>query len=35
MTISVEGATYDEGRAKLDELLSEGQQLLVIRTDNY
>ncbi|MDJ0458597.1 hypothetical protein PUN71_015440 [Arthrobacter sp. NQ7] len=33
--ISVEGATYEEARGKLDALLNEGQQLLVIRTDNY
>lgn len=33
--ISVEGATYEEARAKLEGLLGEGQQLLVIRTDNY
>ncbi|WP_196804794.1 hypothetical protein [Arthrobacter sp. 162MFSha1.1] len=33
--IEAEGATYEEARTKLDELLQEGQQLIVIRTDHY
>lgn len=32
-SIDAEGATYEEARTKLDELLQEGQQLIVIRTD--
>lgn len=31
--ISAEGNTYDEARAALDALLTEGQRLIVIRTD--
>lgn len=33
--VSVEGATYEEARAKLDALVGEDKKLLVIRTDNY
>ena len=33
--ISVEGATYEEARTKLDAVIAEDQKLLVIRTDNY
>ncbi|WP_167562153.1 hypothetical protein [Pseudarthrobacter phenanthrenivorans] len=33
--LDVEGVTYEEARIKLDDLLQEGQQLIVIRTDNY
>lgn len=31
--ISAEGTTYQEARAKLDALVTEGQKLIVIRTD--
>lgn len=31
--LSVEGASYEEARAKLTALLVDGQKLLVIRTD--
>lgn len=31
--ISAEGNTYDEARAALDSLLTEGQRLIAIRTD--
>jgi hypothetical protein len=31
--ISAEGTTYEEARAKLDDLLQEGQKLIVIRKD--
>lgn len=33
--IEVEGTTYDEAREKLDALVQDGQQLIVIRTDRY